>query len=67
MSRYEETLRKLYIKGVIDKETFVQKMEEHNQKKYAEFQTNVNRAILEAMDNGYVKKTFERIYKEKNK
>ena len=67
MNKYEETLRKLYIKGVIDKESFMHKMKENDQKKYTKFEENVNRAIIETTDDGYVKKTVERIFKEKRK
>jgi hypothetical protein len=55
VDKYIETLKKLCIKGIITEEELKQKIEEYNFKK----------AILETMDNGYVKKTFNRIYNEK--
>ena len=53
--KYIKTLNKLCIKGMITEEEMKQKIEEYNFKK----------AILETMDDGYVRKTFNRIYKEK--
>ena len=35
--------------------------------KQTEFEMNVEKAIQEITDNGYIKKTAERIYKEKRK
>ena len=57
MDKYIKTLNKLCIKGMITEEELKQKIEEYNFKK----------AILETMDNGYVRKTFDRIYNEKKK
>jgi hypothetical protein len=65
MDNCNKTLRKLFIKGIIDKETLIAKMEERNN--ITEYEKNVNKAILEVMDGGYVKKAVERIWKEKNK
>ena len=55
--KYIQTLKKLCVKGMITEEELKQKIWEYNIKK----------AMLEAMDGGYVKKTVERIFKEKNK
>ena len=63
--KYNEMLYKLYLKGIIDEEQLEEKMEQRE--KQTEFETNVNKAILEIMEEGYIKKTIERIFKEKNK
>jgi DNA-binding transcriptional regulator YhcF (GntR family) len=60
--KYEKMLYKLFLKGMIDEETLEEKMEERKNKKFEE---DVNKAILEVMEGGYVKKTMARIYAEK--
>lgn len=63
--KYNETLHKLFLKGIINEKQLIEKME--NRRKPTEFEMQVNKAILESMDDGYVKKTFNRIYKDKQK
>lgn len=69
MDKYTKTLHKLYIKGMIDEDALKIKIAEANKKKNqkTEFELEVERIIKEVVDDGYVKKTVERIFKEKNK
>jgi hypothetical protein len=55
--KYIETLHKLYIKGMINKEQLEEKIEQWK---------NKTEVTLETTDNGYVKEAMERIVKEKN-
>lgn len=63
--KYNKMLYKLFLKGIITEEVLVEKMEER--KKSAKFEEDVNKAILEVMEDGYIQKTMERIWQEKNK
>ncbi len=60
--KYNKMLYKLFLKGIIDEEQLEEKMKN---RKNMEFEADVNRAILEATEDGYVKRTFNRIYNEK--
>ncbi len=62
--KYAEMLYKLFLKGIIDEEQLEEKMEN---RKNTEFEKDVEKAIKEVMEEGYVKKTVERIFKEKRK
>ncbi len=67
MDKYIETLKKLHIKGIINEKELKEKFEEYKKKNPTEFEKQVEKAINEIMDDGYVRKTFNRIYKEKQK
>ena len=60
--RYNKLLYKLFLKGIIDEEMLEKMMEERE--KATKFEKNVEKAIIEVMEESYVKKNFARIYKE---
>lgn len=61
-----KVLNRLYIEGKISKEDREKMMKEIPNKRN-DFEEQVNKAVQEVMDDGYVKKTIERIFKQKRK
>ena len=67
MDKYIETLKKLYIKGIINEDELKEKYKMYKMKNPTNFEKQVELVIQEVVDDGYIKKTIERIFQENKK